>query len=76
MFADAALVASQALTRLAGRRDSDKIMGRLDRVLFTPGSKGSVSMGKGVLNIIVNPSQGLAGRPSSARITAVATKGH
>ena len=76
VFADAAFVASQALMRLAGRRDSDKIMGRLDRVLFTPGSKGSVSAGKGVLNIVVNPSQGLAGRPSSARIMAVAAKGH
>ena len=76
VFADAAFVASQALMRLAGRRDGDKIMGRLDRVLFTPGSKGSVSAGKGVLNITVNPSQGLAGRPSSARIMAVAAKGH
>ncbi len=75
VFADAAFVASQALVRLSGRRDGDALVARFVRVLFMPGSKGSVAMGKNVLNITVNPSQGLAGRPSSARIVAVAGKG-
>ena len=76
VFADAAFVASQALVRLSGRHNGDSVVGRFARVLFVPGSKGSVSIGKNVLNVTVNPSQGLAGRPSSARIMAVAGKGH
>ena len=76
VFADAAFVASQALVRISGRRDADSLMAKVARVLFVPGARGAVAMGKGVLNITVNPSQGLAGRPSSARIFAVAAKGH
>ena len=75
VIADAALVTAQAFVRLAGRRDGDGIVGRFERVLFKPGSKGAVSAGKGVLSITVNAGQGLAGRPSSARIMAVAAKG-
>ena len=75
VFADAAFVASQALVRLSGRRDGVSTVARFARVLFTPGPKGSVAVGKGLLSITVNPAEGVAGRPSSARIIAVAAKG-
>ncbi|HEY5411145.1 MAG TPA: DUF4908 domain-containing protein [Caulobacteraceae bacterium] len=75
IFADAAFVTSQALVRLAGRRDGESVVARIGRVLFAPGSKSSAVISHGVLNITVNPSQGLAGRPSSARIVEVAGKG-
>jgi hypothetical protein len=75
VFADAASVASQALARLAHRRDGAGLMARLERVLFQPGPRDGVSFGRGVLTITVNPGQGLAGRPSSARILEVAARG-
>ncbi len=74
IFADAAVVAAQALVRLATDHRGEGPLARLERVLFKPGPKGSVSAAKGVINITVNSSQGLAGRPSSARIIAVAIK--
>ena len=76
VIADAAFVASQAFIRLAGRPGGENVLARFERVLFKPGSKNSVSCGKGVINITVNPKQGLAGRPSSARIISVALKSH
>lgn len=76
IFADAAFVTTQALVRLSVQRDGETVLARIGRVLFVPGSKGSVSLNHGVLNITVNPSQGLAGRPSSARVVEVADKGH
>jgi len=74
VFADAAFVASQALVRMSGQQDGDKALGRLGRVLFMPGPKETVAASKGVLHITINVSQGLAGRPSSARIIEVAMK--
>ena len=50
-------------------------MTRLERVLFQPGSRDGVSVGRGVLTITINPVQGLAGRPSSARIIEIAARG-
>jgi hypothetical protein len=76
VFADAAFVASQALVRMSGQQGGDKALARLGRVLFLPGSKETVAAGKGVLHITINVSQGLAGRPSSARIIDVAMKSH
>jgi hypothetical protein len=75
VFADAAFVASQGLVRLSIRRDGEAVLVRIGRVLFAPGAKGSVTLSHGVLQITVNPSQGLAGRPSSARVVEVADKG-
>ena len=76
IFADAALVASQGLVRMAGRHDGETALAHLARVLFVPGSKGGVAFSHGVLRVTVNVGQGLAGRPSSARIMSVALKAH
>ena len=76
IFADAAFVASQALVRMSGQQNGEAALIHLARVLFVPGSKGSVATSHGVLHITVAASQGLAGRPSSARIIEVAIKSH
>ncbi len=75
VFADAAAIAADALVHIARRRDGASLLARFGRVLFQPGAKGDVAMGRGVLAISVNASQGLAGRPSSARIVQVVLKG-
>lgn len=75
VFADAATVAAEALGRLSRRREGPSFLARLERVLFQPGARGAVAFGRGVLSITVNPAQGLAGRPSSARIVQVAARG-
>ncbi len=76
LFADAALVASQALVKMSGERGGEAAMAHLARVLFEPGRKDAVAFSRGVLHITVNASRGLAGRPSSARIISVAIKSH
>ena len=76
VIADSAFVTAQAFVRLSARPGGEGILARFERVLFKPGSKEQVSAGKGVLNITVNASKGLAGRPSSAKIIAVALKTH
>jgi hypothetical protein len=70
VFADAAAVAAEAVVHITHRKDAKSLIGRFGRVLFLPGARGEASVRKGVMNITVNPSQGLAGRPSSARIVA------
>ena len=74
IFADAAMVTSQALVQMSGRRDGEAVLAHLVRVLFVPGPNGSVALGHGVLVVTVNPNLGLAGRPSSARVMAVGFK--
>ena len=76
IFADSVLLTSQSLVRLSGSHDGEAIVARLGRVLFVPGAKGQAVMGRGVLVVTVNPNLGLAGRPSSARVTAVTMKSH
>ncbi|MBW3617261.1 MAG: DUF4908 domain-containing protein [Proteobacteria bacterium] len=67
LFADAATTTAEAMVRYSGRRQS-RLLARLRRVRFTVGPQPAVSVTGNVLNIIVAPSQGLAGRPSSERI--------
>lgn len=75
VFADAAAVAAEAVSRLVHRRDGAKLLARLERVLLLPGPQGEVTLSRRVLIITVNPVQGLAGRPSSARIIEIAARG-
>ena len=74
IFADAAFVTAQALTKMSGQQNGEAALLHLARVLFVPGSKDNVTTSNGVLHVTVNVSQGLAGRPSSARIISVAIK--
>jgi hypothetical protein len=75
VFADAAAVAAEAVVRITRRKDAKSLMGRFARVLFAPGPRCGAQVRKGVMSITVNPSQGLAGRPSSARILDAVAKG-
>jgi hypothetical protein len=72
LIADAAAVTAEALTRLAKRADARALFARISRVRLVEGKKASASVNQGVMQITVTPADGLAGRPSSDRIVAVA----
>lgn len=73
LVADAALVASLAFLHMAERRGGRSAMNQFNIVRFEEGKKPTVTLKDGVLRIVVAPSQGLAGRPSSKRIMKVAS---
>lgn len=68
LIADAAIVASVAIVRLAEDDDGAAILSHFNRVRFEEGRKASAVVRNGVLRITVSPADGLAGRPSSDRI--------
>jgi len=72
LIADAALVTSDAVVRLAKRPDGRKLLDKIMRVRLIEGRKSSVQLIDGVLLVIVAPPEGFAGRPSSDRILQVA----
>jgi hypothetical protein len=75
VFADAAAITADAIVRL-GRTDVGRgAVGRVRKVRLLPGKKASVTVQGGVLQIVVNPALGMAGRPSSDRIIVVAQAG-
>ena len=76
LIADAAMVTSLAVTRAADHPEAQGFLSRLKRVFLSEGRRSSAQFdqGQGTLNIVVVPKQGLAGRPSSQRIMAVAMK--
>jgi hypothetical protein len=74
VFADAAAVAAEAVVHITRRKDAKPMLGRFSRVLFRPGPQGAATVRQGVVSIVINPSQGLAGRPSSARIVEAVSK--
>ena len=75
LIADAAMVTSLAVARAADRPEAQKFLSRLKLVVLNEGRKMSAQVDKeGTLKITVVPEQGLAGRPSSDRIVALAVK--
>jgi hypothetical protein len=70
LIADAALVASVAVTRLAERPQGRNRLASLKRIFLEQGKRVAAVVQKGTLRITVVPSLGLAGRPSSERIAA------
>jgi hypothetical protein len=74
LIADAAMVTSEALVRMARRGESRHFLGHLKQVRLGEGRKSGVQFTQGALQITVSPAQGLAGRPSSGRIVAVAAR--
>lgn len=72
LIADAAMVASEAVIRMA-RGGDHETLARVRRVQLIEGKKAGARLGKGgSLQITVAPGEGLAGRPSSERIVAAA----
>jgi hypothetical protein len=74
LIADAAVVTSLAIVRLAARRDGRALLGQFSKVRLEEGKRPSVTISNGVLRIVVTAGQGMAGRPSSDRIVKVALK--
>jgi hypothetical protein len=74
VIADAATVASVAIAKLAGHPAGAAFLARLRRVLLIEGRKPSAQVQNETLVIVVAPTQGAAGRPSSERILAVAAR--
>jgi hypothetical protein len=74
VIADAAMVASVAVVRLSEKPEGRTVLVRLRRVFLIEGRKAGAEMEQstGTMRITVAPQQGLAGRPSSERIAAVA----
>lgn len=73
LIGDAAVVTSLAIMRLAQRPDGRSLLAQFSRVRFEEGKKPSATLRDGALRIVVAPSQGVAGRPSSDRIIKVAS---
>jgi hypothetical protein len=65
LFADAALVTSEALVDMAGHAANKGVLARINGVVITQGPRTNVALAKGVLTVSVVPAEGLAGRPSS-----------
>jgi hypothetical protein len=72
VMADAAVVASEAVVRMARKPEARPILARLLKVRLVEGRRAGASFNQGVMQITVAPADGLAGRPSSDRIMAVA----
>lgn len=70
LIADAALVASVAVTQLAERPHTRYRLDDLKRVYLEQGKRVTATLERGTLKITVTPSLGVAGRPSSGRISA------
>jgi len=73
LVGDAAMVASEAVVRISRRPDGNRVLSKFNTIRFTEGRKVGAEVNKGTLQITVAPAQGLAGRPSSERLVAVAT---
>ena len=74
LIADAAVLSIMAMERIVQRPDGAAMTARIQRVVIVEGRKPEVILRAGTLLIAVTPSLGVAGRPSSERIIAVATK--
>jgi hypothetical protein len=76
LIADAAMVTSEALVRIAKRNDGRRLLERISKVRLVEGRKSSVQLSEGALVVTVAPPDGMAGRPSSDRIVHVAQTLH
>jgi len=72
LIADAAVLASLAIVRLAQGEAGRAALARFNRVRFEAGKSADADLKDGVLSVTVAPQAGLAGRPSSERILRAA----
>ena len=66
------MVTSEAVVRMTKRGDARRLLERIVKVHLAAGRKASAQVTDGVLEVVVAPPDGLAGRPSSDRIVQVA----
>lgn len=76
LIADAAMVTSAAVVRMAKRPDAHKLLDHILKVRLVEGTKANAQLTQGVLEVTVAPPQGFIGRPSSDAIVHVAQTFH
>lgn len=74
VYADAAGVAAEAVVRMSKGPGGRAILAKLKRVVLTNGRKSSVTMKGPEIRVVINPQEGMAGRPSSDSIILAAAK--
>jgi hypothetical protein len=74
LFADAATIAADALVRIARRPEARAFLAKLDKVTFLAGLKADVAIKGALMEIMVVPGHGFAGRPSSDRLVRAILK--
>lgn len=72
LVADAAMVAAEAVVRLAADSSGRQVLNGVEKVTLVEGRRPGASLRGGVILITISPEDGLAGRPSSERILAAA----
>jgi len=68
LIADAAGVTMEAMIALAARPGGRALLSRVGKVSFVSGPEPAVSVNAGMVAVIIVPSRGIAGRPSSERV--------
>lgn len=71
VIADAAMLASEAMIRLSRTPEGQARLAKIRHIVLVEGPRPAVELKNGTLLIVVRPDEGLAGRPSSERITYV-----
>ncbi|MFZ5668622.1 MAG: DUF4908 domain-containing protein [Pseudomonadota bacterium] len=71
LIADAAILTVEAMGRLSRRPDGAAVLNKVRRVVIMEGARPAVGLRAGTLLVVVTPSLGVAGRPSSERIAYV-----
>jgi hypothetical protein len=74
LAADAALVASEAMVRLAPTPNGRRYMARIGEINVVDGRRPGASLANGVLTLTIVSNMGFAGRPSSDRIIQAVTR--
>ncbi|HYC69524.1 DUF4908 domain-containing protein [Brevundimonas sp.] len=65
---EALVVTTEAVIRVARSPTARQYVAELRRISIVEGSRAGVTYSRGVLTVTVDPDEGMAGRPSSARV--------
>jgi hypothetical protein len=65
---EALILSTDAVMRISRSPGGRAALNQLQRIVIVEGQSASATYGRGELRIVVAPSQGIAGRPSSARV--------
>jgi len=65
---EALIVSTDAVIRMARNPSTRSAINRLRKISIVEGARSSVTFARGELRVIVDPSRGIAGRPSSALV--------
>src|SRR3569623_2101136 len=68
LYADTIVVTTDTLLKMASMREGRPYVKRIREVYIHPGSRMAARLRNGVLEVILSPRAGIAGRPSSSRI--------